>query len=123
MVLADEGVLQEDGLIVADERLGLLAVHADPALVRDLATARLAPLAAATPASRERLEATLLSWLAHQGAVSEVAAALHVHPQTVRYRLARLRDHFGADLDDPDTRFELELALRARAPVAGARVA
>jgi DNA-binding PucR family transcriptional regulator len=43
-----------------------------------------------------------------------VAKALHVHPQTVRYRLARLRELFGARLDDPDARFELELALRAR---------
>jgi DNA-binding PucR family transcriptional regulator len=43
-----------------------------------------------------------------------VAKALHVHPQTVRYRLARLRELFGSRLDDPDGRFELELALRAR---------
>jgi DNA-binding PucR family transcriptional regulator len=41
-----------------------------------------------------------------------VAGELHVHPQTVRYRLARLREHFGETLDEPDTRFELELALR-----------
>ncbi|HEX5980736.1 MAG TPA: helix-turn-helix domain-containing protein [Thermoleophilaceae bacterium] len=44
----------------------------------------------------------------------EVARALHVHPQTVRYRLARLRELFGERLDAPDGRFELELALRAR---------
>ena len=44
----------------------------------------------------------------------DVAQALHVHPQTVRYRLAQLREAFGDDLDDPDARFELELALRAR---------
>ena len=37
-----------------------------------------------------------------------------MHPQTVRYRLARLRELFGPRLDDPDARFELELALRAR---------
>ncbi|MGH2714951.1 MAG: helix-turn-helix domain-containing protein, partial [Thermoleophilaceae bacterium] len=36
------------------------------------------------------------------------------HPQTVRYRLARLRELFGERLDEPDGRFELELALRAR---------
>jgi DNA-binding PucR family transcriptional regulator len=35
-----------------------------------------------------------------------------VHPQTVRYRLRRLRDLFGATLEDPDRRFELEIALR-----------
>lgn len=43
-----------------------------------------------------------------------MAAALHVHPQTVRYRLAQLRDIFGEALDDPATRFELSLAVRAR---------
>jgi DNA-binding PucR family transcriptional regulator len=38
-----------------------------------------------------------------------------VHPQTVRYRLGRLRELLGPALDDPDARFELELVLRARA--------
>ena len=42
-----------------------------------------------------------------------MARALHVHPQTARYRLARLRELLGDPLDDPDARFELELALRA----------
>jgi DNA-binding PucR family transcriptional regulator len=36
-----------------------------------------------------------------------------VHPQTVRYRLGRLRELFGEQLDDPQHRVELELALRA----------
>jgi DNA-binding PucR family transcriptional regulator len=36
-----------------------------------------------------------------------------VHPQTVRYRLGRLRELYGERLDDPDQRFQLELALRA----------
>jgi DNA-binding PucR family transcriptional regulator len=45
-----------------------------------------------------------------------MARALDVHPQTARYRLARLRELLGEALDDPDARFELELALRARPP-------
>ena len=41
-----------------------------------------------------------------------MAADLHVHPQTVRYRLKQLRELFGPDLDgDPDTRLRLTLAL------------
>jgi DNA-binding PucR family transcriptional regulator len=44
---------------------------------------------------------------------NEVAAALHVHPQTVRHRLRRLTDLFGDQLRDPRRRFELEPALRA----------
>jgi len=107
--------LPDGGLIVAAQELGVLAVHADATLVRDLAAARLAPLAGLTPAARRRHEATLLAWLRHQGSVPAVAAELHVHPQTVRYRLARLRERFGVALDDPDGRFELELALRAGA--------
>jgi DNA-binding PucR family transcriptional regulator len=43
-----------------------------------------------------------------------VAAALHVHPQTVRYRVAQLRDLFGEALEDPAARFELSLAVRVR---------
>jgi DNA-binding PucR family transcriptional regulator len=44
-----------------------------------------------------------------------MARAMHVHPQTARYRLARLRELLGDALDDPDARFELEIALRAPA--------
>ena len=42
-----------------------------------------------------------------------MAAELDVHPQTVRYRVNRLRELLGTQLDDPDARFELEIALRA----------
>ena len=55
---------------------------------------------------------TLGAWLLHHGSVPDVARAIHVHPQTVRYRLARLRALF--DLDDPEARFELLLVTRAR---------
>ena len=51
-------------------------------------------------------------WLAEQGRLGRVAERLGVHPQTARYRLGRLRDLFGSDLDDPDARFWLQLALR-----------
>ena len=84
-------------------------------MARDIAATALAPLADETPASRERLIETLAAWLRHRGRTEAVAAALHVHPQTVRYRMGRLRELYGDRLDDPDTRFELELALRSRA--------
>ena len=44
-----------------------------------------------------------------------IADRLGVHVSTIRYRLARLRELFGDDLDDPEARFELALALRAHA--------
>jgi DNA-binding PucR family transcriptional regulator len=74
---------------------------------------RLAPLAAMTPLARERAASTLRAWLDLHGDVSAAAAALHVHPQTVRHRLAALRSAFDGALDDPVGRLELALALRA----------
>ena len=35
-------------------------------------------------------------------------------PQTVGYRVGRLRELFGEALEDPDARFDLEIVLRAR---------
>ncbi|MCW3002059.1 MAG: PucR family transcriptional regulator [Conexibacter sp.] len=98
----------------AEDHLLELLLAEDPSLVDDLARLRLSPLAALPPRSQERLEATLLSYLRQRGNGPRMAADLHVHPQTVRYRLARLREHFGATLDDPEARFELEVVLRAR---------
>jgi hypothetical protein len=102
------------GLIAATDHPVALLVNADRRLARDIAVAALAPLDDETPASRERLIETLAAWLRDRGRTEAVAAALHVHPQTVRYRMGRLRELYGDRLDDSDTRFELELALRSR---------
>jgi PucR C-terminal helix-turn-helix domain len=110
--LVSSGPIAADGLVVADDHLGTLVARGDEAALRDLAARRLEPLASETPASRARLTETLRAWLDHQGEVARVAAELHVHPQTVRYRLNRLRERFGEALDHPDGRFELGLALR-----------
>ena len=56
---------------------------------------------------------TLRAFLDHRGNAAAMAVDLHLHPQTVRYRLRSLRGLFGEALDDPQARFELELALRA----------
>jgi hypothetical protein len=113
--LAREGAI--DGaasLLVAERHRLSLLLGADRRLAHDISESALAPLAPETELSRERLGSTLDAWLRHRGRTEAVAKALHVHPQTVRYRVARLRELFGARLDDPDDRFELELALRAR---------
>lgn len=41
------------------------------------------------------------------------AKTLSLHRSTLRYRLQRIRDMSGHDLNDPDTRFNLQLATRA----------
>jgi hypothetical protein len=113
--LQDAGALPTEALADSDEHLAALVVHADPDALRDLAARRLAALDGLTPMQRERMKTTLAAWLARHGSVPETATDLVVHPQTVRYRVARLRELLGAQLDDPDARFELALALRAPA--------
>ncbi len=108
------GNVAATGLVVAAEHPVALLLYADRRLARDIAATALAPLDGETAASRERLTETLLAWLGHRGRTEAIAAALHVHPQTVRYRMGRLRELYGERLDDPDARFELELALRSR---------
>jgi hypothetical protein len=112
--LAADGRLDGGPLVVAEEHLPALLLHGgDGSLAADLAAKTLAPLAELRPGARARLRETLRAWLDHPGQVTRVAGALHVHPQTVRYRVAQLRELFGERLDDPEARFELALALRA----------
>ncbi len=68
-------------------------------------------MAELSPATRDRLGETLLSWLLHQGRRDEVAAELHVHAQTVRYRMGQVRDLYGDSLSDPDVVRDLVLVL------------
>ncbi len=102
----------------ADEHLLALLLAADPFLSRDLVRRRLHPLTSQPDGVRARGEATLRAWLDAHGDVSRAAEALGVHPQTVRYRLAGLRELFGDALDDPVARLEVALALRVVGDVA-----
>jgi hypothetical protein len=112
--LLESGRLAADGLVLAEEHLAALLLHGgDGALASDLAARALAPLEALPAARRARLLETLRAWLDHPGQVQRVATELHVHPQTVRYRVAQLRELLGGALDDADGRFELALAVRA----------
>lgn len=109
--LQQAGVLP-DGVIGCDEHLVSLLTAWEPGVADRLAARAFAPLAGGTPASREVLAETLLAWLRCQGQVIPTAEALHTHPQTVRYRLRKLRDAYGPALDDPDERLALQLGLR-----------
>jgi hypothetical protein len=99
---------------VARDRAGELLLRSDPRLAAEFAHDQLAPLAQLSAGSRARLTETLEAWLAEQGRLGPVAKRLGIHPQTARYRLARLRELFGTALDDSEQRFWLELALRVR---------
>ena len=56
---------------------------------------------------------TLTEYLDSGGSWEAAAASLFVHRSTVKYRLQRIREISGLDLNDPNTRFNLQLATRA----------
>ena len=108
------GAIRTGGLVRVDEHLVDLALFESRDLISRLGRSRLAPLEDLTPNARTRMAETTAAWLDHRGNAAEMARALHIHPQTARYRVARLRELFGDSLDDPDSRFELELSLRGK---------
>ncbi len=59
-----------------------------------------------------RLIETLRAWLDAFGDVIAASAAVHVHPNTFRYRLRRLAEIGELDLTDPEARFAAMLQLR-----------
>jgi hypothetical protein len=74
----------------------VLAGHPDLAgLLRDSLLERLRP----ADAFHRELASTALSYLDHGQRLDQTASALHVHPNTVRYRLRRLHDLTGAPAD------------------------
>jgi hypothetical protein len=56
---------------------------------------------------------TLFAYLNEFGALEATAAKLYVHRNSLRYRLTRIAELTGWDLNDPEHRFHLNLACRA----------
>ncbi len=59
--------------------------------------------------------ATLTAWLEHQGDLKKAAQRLHVHPNTLRYRMRRLAEVVHIDFESPRTRLALQIQLAALA--------
>ena len=57
---------------------------------------------------------TLEAFFACHGNLSQTASLLHIHRNTLTYRLERISAITQLDLDDPDARFSLQLALKLR---------
>jgi hypothetical protein len=99
--------------VTADDHLGALIIKLAAPVIERIVERRLAGLRNLTPAAQARMTATALAYIQHNGNAAAMGRALHLHPQTARYRIARLRELMGTQLDDADARFEIEAALRA----------
>ncbi|WP_244211102.1 PucR family transcriptional regulator [Amycolatopsis kentuckyensis] len=112
----------------AGRRVALLAdVHVEALLLelQDLVAARgdrptgpVARLLDYDAQHHAHLVETLRAWLDAFGDVIAASAAVHVHPNTFRYRLRRLAEVGGFDMTDPQARFAAMLQLRVVAPPA-----
>jgi sugar diacid utilization regulator len=91
----------------------LLDFSASP-LSRTLLDDVLAPLDALGPERCLVAVRTLLAYVSTRNSLARAAAALTLHPNAVNYRIRRIEQTLNLDLDDPDTRFAVELACRLR---------
>lgn len=89
---------------------GLLAAVNDDRLL-DYAHRHLSKLAEHDRTRSGQLVETLRAYL-ESGEQQAAAKRLSVHPNTLRYRLDRIREISGLELDDPETRLNLTVALR-----------
>lgn len=80
----------------------------------------LGPLEASDAARRSEFVRTLDAFLRAGGNHMRAARDLSVHRNTLIYRLERIQELLGgSDLEDPETRLNLQLALKIRAALGG----
>lgn len=106
-----------DGVLTARDLglYGLLVRGSTRQTMESMVERALGPVLAADAEGGPELVKTLHSYLTNDRHLERTATALHVHPNTVRYRLSRAQDLLEANLRDPEDRFMLELALRVQA--------
>jgi sugar diacid utilization regulator len=106
--LRPEGVVHRH-----DELIPHLVMAQNPRLAERFVLHSLGPLMDRKLRNREQLLETLDAYLV-RGSVKEAAAALGLHRHTVLYRLDKLREILGGDLDQPSARQRLHFALELR---------
>ncbi|MEV1079248.1 helix-turn-helix domain-containing protein [Streptomyces sp. NPDC050211] len=92
--------------VLVSEIVTLLAAH------REIRDPRLTALVSHDSRHRGQLAETLLTYLNCLGDIRAAATRLHVHPNTLRYRLRRAEELTGLDLSRPDQRLLAMLQLR-----------
>jgi PucR-like helix-turn-helix protein/diguanylate cyclase with GGDEF domain len=92
----------------------LLLATAPPGVLRIFRERLLGPLLAYDDRHRAELLPTLREFLACSGSWNACAATMHVHVNTVRYRIRRIEELTGRDLSRLDDQVDFFLALQVR---------
>ncbi|MGI8332566.1 PucR family transcriptional regulator [Actinomadura scrupuli] len=101
------------GTVRCVEQLATLMASTSEDLIEAATTTLLAPILALPAHRRRPLAMTLLVYLQCGDNAVTTGERLHVHQQTVRYRIRRLQELYGGDLGDPDTRLDMMIALNS----------
>ena len=110
--LARRGLLGGGGgPILAVEHLPSLMILDRPDLLCQVAERRLGRLLELRPRQRRVLAETLLACLESGFNATEVAQRLHMHAQTIRYRVRQLEGLLGEGIYAPASRLELHMVL------------
>lgn len=90
---------------------GLLFDRGQAAQLEEFVTRWIGPLVEYDNQHRAELTKTLQSYFEH-GSMAETAHALHVHISTLKYRVKRIEEILGVELDDTEVAFNLQLATK-----------
>lgn len=109
----DAGIVPGGGLVQCADHWATLILTQDIDLTRTLVDDLLTPMRDLRDEERDRLAETLLEWLQTGKNACVAAERLYVHPQTIRYRVRKLCELFGQQLEDPNAQKSLIIALSA----------
>ncbi|NQE91226.1 helix-turn-helix domain-containing protein [Nocardia terpenica] len=107
------GMIPTTGLIHCTDNWTVVVFAQDINLMRTLVNVRLGHILHLPKPFRDKLTETMLEWLRSGRNANIAATRLHVHPQTVRYRLRQLEELFGPQLSDADAHKDMYMALSA----------
>jgi purine catabolism regulator len=110
-------IFGRDGIVRQDDfgPSALLLSALDGALVRAFVEGTLGPLRQHDAEAAGGLLETATAFIDEACRYQATAERLGIHVSTLRYRLRRLEELFGLDLNDAETRFRLSLATRLTA--------
>ena len=110
-------LLKKPGQIISYEDLGLYTTlfdHQNKEALFEFATGQIHSLAEYDAEHGMALVETLQAYFAHDKHLKKTAAACHIHLNALSYRLKRIQEIGNLRLDNPDTCFNLQLALKIR---------
>jgi len=101
------------GVLASDDDPLAILLASVPDQAAHVARALLSPVLDLPVDDSAVLLETARQWLAERGSTSTAARLLHIHRNTVRYRLRRVEELTGLDLADPSDTARLHVALEA----------